>query len=48
MSGAPRHADTDTARALKRIAVWVGVKFVLLAAPALALPSGKGLIQDMS
>jgi len=44
MSGAPRHADADTARALKRIAFWVGVKFLLLLALTLVVLRWKGLI----
>ncbi len=44
MSGERPHASDDTARALKRIALWVGLKFLVLIVLTLAVLSWKGLI----
>jgi hypothetical protein len=44
MSDEPRPFPPDTARALKRIAFWVGVKFLVLIALTLVVLRWKGLI----
>jgi len=44
MSDEPRSLPTDTARALKRIAFWIGLKFLLLILLTLAVLRWKGLV----
>jgi hypothetical protein len=44
VTGQPRPLPPDTARALKRIAFWVGLKFLFLIALTLVVLRWKGLI----